>query len=78
MDDIRRILDKLKLCIPLTTEDRIILREWREKEIEKIVLLLKSDADVIAVKETLSEYCEKYGDVNIISIEDILPEQTRL
>lgn len=35
MDDIRRILDKLKLCIPLTTEDRIILREWREKEIEK-------------------------------------------
>ena len=44
-----------------------------------IRLLVEVDADdVIAVKETLKDYLEKYRDVRVLGVKEILPEQTRL
>lgn len=36
----------------------------------KITLLVDSD-NIIGVKETLNEYCEKFGDVIVINVEEI-------
>jgi len=37
-----------------------------------------STDDIIAVKETLVMYCEKFGDVRIVNVENVELEQMRL
>lgn len=39
----------------------------------KITLMVDSD-NIIGVKETLNEYCEKCGDVTVINVEEIKGE----
>lgn len=37
----------------------------------KIQILLKDPrADILAIKEALAYYCEAYGDIRLISVED--------
>lgn len=39
----------------------------------KITLLIDSD-NIIGVKETLNEYCEKFGDVTVTNVEEVKGE----
>lgn len=36
----------------------------------KIIIHLETDEDVIGIKEDFANYCERYGDVKEIEVED--------
>lgn len=36
----------------------------------KIIIHLETDEDIIGIKEDFANYCERYGDVKEIEVED--------